>query len=322
MPKFSIIIPVYNSEVTLERCLNSLQRQSFNDFQVLMIENGSCDASLDICAKFSLADSRFLLIPLDANCGPSGARNAGLEHATGEITTFVDSDDFVGITYLQDLEVAFRTQNADVVFMGYYNTDTDGTIKGNRIPTVPETGNCFEILTALSMQDLFGYTWVKAFRSSVLAGERFPEDMNLFEDEVLACRVLPKCRIISVLEKPVYYYVTGNVSSLVGRTHSDYCQKCNVVYTAWCELLAPWEGKDTFLTAIANRFTERCRFYGFERPVPLKAYFTALSETDFFKKHAPMTSFDKAVSSHKFVSIRIKKIIYRFKVWISHILGR
>lgn len=322
MPKFSIIVPVYNSEATLERCLLSLQNQSYTDFQVLMIENGSCDASLSIGASFSQGDPRFHLISLERNCGPSGARNTGLEHAAGEIIAFVDSDDFVETTYLQDLELAFATQNADVVFMGYYDTDKNGSVKSRHIPDVSETESFFKILTALSAQDLFGYTWVKAFRSSALGGERFPEDMNLFEDEVLACKVLPKCRRIGILAKPVYYYVTGSASSLVGRTHSDYCQKCNAVYAAWCNLLAPWEGKDAFLTAMANRFTERCRFYGFERPVPLKEYFTALSETAFFKEHTAITDFDKAVSMHRFGSIQMKKSVYQAQNLISHMLGR
>ena len=78
MPKFSIIVPVYNSEATLERCLLSLQNQSYTDFQVLMIENGSCDASLSIGGSFSQGDPRFHLISLERNCGPSGARNTGL----------------------------------------------------------------------------------------------------------------------------------------------------------------------------------------------------------------------------------------------------
>lgn len=322
MPKFSVIVPVYNSQATLERCLDSLQKQGYSDFQVLMVENGSRDASADICARFSSVDSRFHLISLETNCGPSGARNAGLDRAAGEIIAFVDSDDFVESTYLQDLELTFRTQNADVVFMGYHDTDADGTIKGNHIPAVSETGNYFEILAALSAQDLFGYTWVKAFRSSVLAGEHFPEDMNLFEDEVLACKVVPKCNSIGILAKPVYYYVTGNASSLVGRTHFDYCRKCDAVYSAWCDLLTPWEGKDVFLTAMANRFTERCRFYGFERPVPLREYFASLAETKFFHRHTKITALDKAISKHQFSSIQIRKSIYKAKVWISHILGR
>ena len=79
MPDFSIIIPIYNAEKTLLRCLDSLKNQTDPDFEAILVENGSTDASNAICRKYAERDRRFRLITMENNCGPSGARNAGLE---------------------------------------------------------------------------------------------------------------------------------------------------------------------------------------------------------------------------------------------------
>ena len=94
MPAFSVIVPVYNAEKTLRKCLDSLRTQTEGDFEVLMVENGSSDTSNAICREFAAADERFVLIEMPSNCGPSGARNAGLDRAAGDVIAFVDSDDF------------------------------------------------------------------------------------------------------------------------------------------------------------------------------------------------------------------------------------
>ena len=89
MPTFSIIIPVYNAEKTLRRCLDSLLAQSFRDFEVLMVENGSMDGSNALCREYAANDPRFVLYASRENRGPSGARNSGLDHAKGIYTAFL-----------------------------------------------------------------------------------------------------------------------------------------------------------------------------------------------------------------------------------------
>ena len=117
MPDFSIIVPIYNAEKTLLRCLDSLKKQTDPDFEAILVENGSTDASNAICRKYAERDRRFRLITMETNCGPSSARNAGLERAGGTFAAFVDSDDFVEPDYVESLRASF--QDADVVFFGY-----------------------------------------------------------------------------------------------------------------------------------------------------------------------------------------------------------
>ena len=116
MPTFSIIVPVYNAEKTLYKCLDSLCAQTYEDFEVHLVENGSGDSSRSICREFAQKDPRFQLHVSEQNCGPSGARNIGLDHARGTYIAFLDSDDYVEEAYLRELHQAF--ENADVVFFG------------------------------------------------------------------------------------------------------------------------------------------------------------------------------------------------------------
>lgn len=320
MSLFSIIVPVYNAEKTLRKCLDSILCQTNPDFEVLMIENGSRDSSHAICQEYSAADSRFHLHTCENNCGPSGARNVGLENAHGEFVAFVDSDDFVEPEYLESLRCGFQT--SDVVFFGYRQISTEGTFLGRHIPVVSENAGYHETLLQLSKQDLFGYTWIKAFRKSVIGAHRFSMKLNLLEDEVFACEVLEEKRRVAVLAKPLYNYVTGNTGSLIGCTHPDYCRKVDAAYMAWKRLLEDYDKKDEALEAMANAHVKRCMYYGFERDVDVRGFFEVLAESEIFRDSALENDFCKYLRSRNFKRISRMRNAYRMKVKIAKLLKR
>ena len=101
-PVVSVIIPVYNAEHYLERCLESIQRQSFRDFELILVDDGSADRSPEICREYQARDSRVQVLR-QQNAGPGAARNTGLDAARGEYVTFVDSDDFAEPCMLETL---------------------------------------------------------------------------------------------------------------------------------------------------------------------------------------------------------------------------
>ena len=118
----SIIIPIYNCEKTLERCLNSIQTQTFTDFECLLINDGSKDKSEDICRTYCQKDSRFCLYS-QQNTGVSAARNLGIENALGDYIFFVDGDDWLESNTLQALYENISIYNCDIVQCGYVLTD-------------------------------------------------------------------------------------------------------------------------------------------------------------------------------------------------------
>lgn len=118
MCRVSVIIPIYNAEMTLVRCLDSLLRQTLTDFEVLLINDGSSDNSLEICQNYCEKDGRFRLYS-QANQGPSSARNAGMDRATGAYLYFVDADDYIEDQALAILYEAAQSSGADVTICGF-----------------------------------------------------------------------------------------------------------------------------------------------------------------------------------------------------------
>lgn len=322
MPLFSVIVPVYNAEKTLERCLASLQSQREPDFEVILIENGSQDASAAICAQFAAGDDRFRLISAGPNQGPSGARNAGLDSARGEWIAFVDSDDYVEPEHLSCLRDTFEAENPDAVFFGYRQISADGHALNIHIPEIEASPELHDQLAQLSVRNLFGYTWIKAFRRETIGHARFPGDLDIFEDEVFACDVLVNCSRIAVVPKTLYNYVTGTPSSLAGRTRPDYPQKCDRAYRAWKKLLNSYGDKEKILVQRANALASNCMYYCFERKIDLKYFTDTLRETEFFAAHTLWSRFDDLVRQRKYSLIKLEKSKYRLKTALAKLIRR
>lgn len=320
MPVFSIIVPIYNAEKTLGRCLDSLRVQKYQDFEVLMIENGSVDSSNAICKEYAEKDSRFNLYSCKENKGPSGARNIGLNSARGTYITFLDSDDYIDPEYLEVLLAAFR--NSDVVFFGYHQISMDGAFLGDHIPQISGDMDYYEILIKLYEQDLFGYTWIKAFRRDAIGNHRFSHQLNLMEDEVFTCEVLTNPKQIKVISETILNYVTGNKGSLVGRSHQDYCYKVDMAYNAWKKLLQPYEKRDKVLAQMANAHVRRCMYYGFERDVDFKKFINELSTSNFFIDSTLNNEFTVCVKYQNIRKLSKMRTWYRTKMIIAKLLRR
>lgn len=316
MPAFSIIIPIYNAEKTLARCLDAVLRQGFCDFEVLMIENGSSDASADICRQYAEADSRFLLYTC-VQKGPSAARNMGLSRAKGTYIAFVDSDDYVSPDYLQQLYQTFQSSNADAVFFGYEERSEAGALGAVRVPEIPDTLSGVKVLTELCNQDMFGYTWIKAFRSSAIGETRFPLELDLLEDEVFACQVLAKGCSVAILPRAIYTYVTGNGTSLMGKTRRDYCAILDRAYTGWELLLEGKPEGQPWLTHRASQCVENCMYYGFEREIDPEEFFISLKQTRFFQAADLDCSFYDAVQRGDIRTLKWMRMKYRLRVALS-----
>ena len=123
MPYISVIVPVYNAESTLKKCIDSILVQDFTDFEVILIDDGSQDESLQICEDFAKKDNRVIVVHKE-NGGVSSARNYGLEIAKGKWVTFIDSDDYVDDELLEKVNDAIE-KNAGVDVVGYNLVDVD-----------------------------------------------------------------------------------------------------------------------------------------------------------------------------------------------------
>lgn len=311
MAMFDIIIPVHNAEATLERCICSLKVQSFADFRVILAENGSTDGSAALCQKVCAEDARFCLLTLPAANGPSPARNAALNMATGDYIAFVDSDDYVVPDYLAQLKRAFENSAASTVFFGCHRYTPDGVDLGDQVPAPHQS------LTDLHAQDLFGYTWIKAFRREVIGQHRFCESLNLLEDEVFTCEILAEHGDFALLPLPLYCYITQNAASLAGRTHGDYYRKMDAAYRAWKPLLSPAAAQQQ-----AQKRVRQCMYYGFERAVDGKDFFSGLAGTALFQECGLTDAFSAAVRDGRFSALKGMRRRYRLKARLRKLLKR
>lgn len=119
-PKISVIVPVYNVEPYLRECIESILRQSYKEFELILINDNSIDLSYKICQEYVQKDSRVYLVNHTENKGLSAARNTGLSVAKSECITFIDGDDFIKEDYLEKLYTVYKEKNADIVIGEYY----------------------------------------------------------------------------------------------------------------------------------------------------------------------------------------------------------
>lgn len=192
----SVIVPVYNSEKTLARCVDSILSQTFSDFELLLVDDGSTDSSGKMCDDYALKDKRVHVFH-KKNGGVSSARNLGLDHVNGKWVTFCDSDDYVNDNWLS-IFIKYCKNDIDLVVQSFNILDQNGYkfFEGHRADFI-------EIFYDLS---IVGYIWNKLFLTNVLKqyNIRYNESFSFHEDEVFAYQYL--LHIDKVIFTPEYAY--------------------------------------------------------------------------------------------------------------------
>ena len=196
-PYISVIIPVYNAEATLNKCVDSVLGQQFPDFEVILVDDGSKDGSFQICEEYARKDSRVIVIHKE-NGGVSSARNRGLEIAKGKWVTFVDSDDYINDTYL------VLPEDKDVIFASYRNVVYGKESEG--LSSACFTGcRLSDVVAEYGSNSILRTPWAKFYRRDLIGNIRFPEDMKVGEDTCFVWQYLSRCKTYGVLPQSTYY---------------------------------------------------------------------------------------------------------------------
>lgn len=211
----SIIVPVYNASKTLNRCIESVLSQTFTEFEVLLINDGSTDDSGQICEKFSKHDSRVRVFHI-ANSGVSSARNYGLDLAKGDWITFVDSDDWLDEAYLEKLYID-NLSAVDLVISYGRNVCNYSVVQ--EILYQDQCISVNEVPSLFLKYDLAWQTspWAKLYSKDIIADLRFIEGMHIGEDLVFLYSYIMKCDTIYVVGTSYYNYDVSNVNTLTRR---------------------------------------------------------------------------------------------------------
>lgn len=220
MKKVSIIIPIYNAEKYLKRCLDSVINQTYKNIEIICINDGSKDNSLNILKEYAKKDRRIIIID-NENKGVSSARNEGIKKSTGEYITFVDSDDWLEVDAVEILYNTILEKNVDVVRSNYYRNfeyeknECIGNLFDltNKIYNTKDKHFCTSVIDKLLDDTIQGYVWLLfTKRESVLKTSLFKEDIHLLEDIIFYIELFSKVDNIFFLDKPTYHYYC-NVNS-------------------------------------------------------------------------------------------------------------
>ena len=220
MVKVSVILPVYNVEKDLENCLNSILNQSFKDFELIMVDDGSKDRSGIICDSYAKIDGRIKLIHQE-NMGLSMARNNGIDIAKGEYIIFIDSDDSIDRHTIQILYDNLVENDADISVGDYEAIYESGKIedeeKENNISILSNIEAVNKILDKNSIKMIVA--WCKLYRRELFETIRYPKG-KYHEDEFVTYKLLYKAERIVETDAKLYYYnqrdesITGSKYSL------------------------------------------------------------------------------------------------------------
>ena len=220
-PLISIIVPVYNMEDYLARCVDSILEQGYQNIEVILINDGSLDRSGKICDHYSSKDKRVRVIH-KGNGGLADARNSGLAAARGEYITFIDSDDHVDPGYVRYLYRLLEDNGAAVSVCEFMYEDTAGNItthKCSREFLLEFTGE-EACINQFYRKDITNFAWGKMFRKELFAGIEFPKGM-LYEDLGTLYKVFDRAEKIVWGNEPHYYYLQRKDSIM----HSSFSDK-------------------------------------------------------------------------------------------------
>lgn len=216
--KISVVIPVYNVEKYLEKCVKSILNQTHKELEILLVDDGATDASGSLCDELAKGDERIRVIH-KANGGLSDARNAGLAVATGEYVCFIDSDDWIEPETLQKAMEAM--EDADLVIWGYRKDFVDDreevrSFQDQKMDALLTKGTGYQTLLLPGVLQEAGYAWNKLYRMELLrrGGHVFEKGLSLVEDAVFNYPLFLECERIRFIDLIGSHYVQRDRTTL------------------------------------------------------------------------------------------------------------
>ncbi len=200
----SIIVPIYNTEKYLKKCIESILHQTYKNIELILVDDNSTDSSLDICNKY-LKDKRVNVFHIKKS-GVSNTRNYGLKQAKGDFITFVDSDDYIDKDYIKILYDNILYSNSDVSICNYnniYKNKVEKFCKKNI--KFENEGNCLNLL--LEHKYFKGQVWGKLYKKSIIENIKFSSDLDYYEDLLFNFEVFKKVNKVIYDSTPLYNYL-------------------------------------------------------------------------------------------------------------------
>lgn len=260
MPVVSIIVPMYNREQYIARCIQSVCSQTFPDWELILSDDGSTDDTLPLCGSFAQADARIRVLN-NPHGGVSAARNTGLEAASGQYITFLDSDDFWEPDFLETA-ISLCKENHPDIFMAGFHCVKDGRVYASCVIQSEQICKRVKDLSQPEFVHLLSRNYLASvlcmlFRREAIGNIRFPSDMNFGEDLAFVYDVVMKNPNILAINKALYNYNNTDGSLATSIT----VQKCYDIVKTYRILFASvgalgWDASGAYYAHVQDRCAE------------------------------------------------------------------
>lgn len=229
--KYSVIIPIYNAQATIHRCVDSLLTQGYSDMEIILVNDGSKDRSGEICKEYVAQHNSIIYIEKD-NGGVSTARNAGLDVARGTYVLFVDSDDYVSENYFCSLDTLCTAFDYDCVF--FSQNIVDGTKCTKRVlsPFASQNSDeCVPKFCEAYYRKFLNSPINKRYLRSIITNNRlrFPEALSIGEDKVFCLQYILHCNNCCITSETLYNVCVDNKDSLSRKPRKDLSQQFEIL---------------------------------------------------------------------------------------------
>ena len=256
----SVIVPVYNVEKYVGKCIESILKQTYTDFELILVNDGSTDHSYDICCEYKKKDSRIKIIN-KKNGGLSDARNVGIDASLGEYITFIDSDDFISRYMFEFLHNILIKNNADIAICSFLRVCENE----NPIDKIPSEMNiqllnseeCYEAIYS-SKCDEFTVAWGKLYRRKLFDAIRYPYG-KLHEDEFVTYKLYSRSEKVVYVPIQGYYYLNREQSIMNTKFSTRSLDRLDAYQERedfFCDI-----GREDFAALAAQRFIDKSAGY-------------------------------------------------------------
>lgn len=240
-PLITVGIPVYNRELLITKCIQSVLNQTYSNFEIILVDDGSTDNSLEICKSFESSDDRIRIIS-QKNSGVSTARNQVIKNAKGDYICFIDSDDFVESDLLQTYVTELEKQDYDLIICGFKNSTADGTLVYYELSD-------FDLTDINEFWKQFGYLLArnllrspvnKLYKTSILKENNLLFDIStqIAEDAIFNADYYNYIKSISIVNKPLYNVLLHNSENrLSNKIHKSFFESQYKLFTKYVVLL-------------------------------------------------------------------------------------
>lgn len=256
MKKVSVIIPVYNVEKYLYKCVDSVINQTYKNLEIILVDDGSSDNSPQICDEYAKSDERIKVIH-KINEGVSVARNVGISVASGEYVCFFDSDDFVEEDVLEKMLDAIEEKAYDVCVCGYsvdiYNKEGEKESTGEVVPWKQVCEN-LSLIECEKNLGICGYVWNKLYRLQFIKSLKlqFDEKISLYEDLIFNSRVFLAGAKVCFLPYAGYHYIQRQRVTLGVKYYENFFDLKQKAIKAKSDVLRVWGVKEAQIEDFCN----------------------------------------------------------------------